>query len=206
MAFTPSWVPQPKSEPRPENPTLALLRELSAKLDRQPEVKVPSPPPVDLSPILHAIRNLPAPRVTTEPLNTAELVAALKDALTVEVPSPDLSGLDALLKRTIEEMPRGGGGGSRAAVKVKDTNGRSVNPASEDTLSAIRAGLPADYTKKLDYDGRADSNPVYVGMALTGIDDDGEWTIQKLTYDGASRLTQVQVSSGAWSDRASLFS
>ena len=61
---------------------------------------------------------------------------------------------------------------------------------------------------KIDYAGRADSNPVYIGIAAPGTSDDataGAWLIQKCTYDGSNRLTVRAINrAGSWTNRASL--
>jgi hypothetical protein len=60
---------------------------------------------------------------------------------------------------------------------------------------------------RLDYDVRTDDNPVYVGIGYAGqsITSTG-WLIYKLTWDGSSRLTLKQSTTGIWNNRTSLFS
>jgi hypothetical protein len=62
---------------------------------------------------------------------------------------------------------------------------------------------PAVTRKILDYSGRTDGNPVYVGFAFQG-DTIAEavWTVYKLFYDGSNRLVDQQVAERlAWSSR-----
>jgi len=60
--------------------------------------------------------------------------------------------------------------------------------------------------KKIDYDGRGDDNPVYVGFNTSdAATSDTDWVVQKVTYDGSDRPTLVQVARGSWDNRASLF-
>lgn len=56
--------------------------------------------------------------------------------------------------------------------------------------------------KRLDYDVRTDSNPVYVGFNFKGAQDAApNWILQKLTYDGSSRVTLVQIAIDSWLNR-----
>lgn len=57
----------------------------------------------------------------------------------------------------------------------------------------------------LDYDGRTDGNPVYVGTnAQTALVAASTWWIKKLFYDANARLIDAQILVGAWSGRAAL--
>lgn len=57
--------------------------------------------------------------------------------------------------------------------------------------------------KRLDYDVRTDSNPVYVGYNFKGaLVSDTNWALQKLTYDGSARVTLVQVAVDSWNNRS----
>ena len=62
---------------------------------------------------------------------------------------------------------------------------------------------PASFTqKRLDYDVRTDSNPVYVGFNFRGAATSAtNWVLQKLTYDGSARVTLVQIAIDAWDNR-----
>ncbi len=58
----------------------------------------------------------------------------------------------------------------------------------------------------MDYNGRADGNPVYVGTAAEGVaeGDTGQWQIQKLEYDGSNRIISKKICrTASWTDRAS---
>lgn len=69
-------------------------------------------------------------------------------------------------------------------------------------LEGIQRGL-TDYETRLDYAGRSDSSPVFVGKAAQGTPVDGDgWQVQRLEYDGDGRLVRVQVRGGSWSGRA----
>lgn len=85
------------------------------------------------------------------------------------------------------------------------------------SAKAVVQPIPSgfDSEKRLDYDVRTDDNPVYVAFAEYKFTDDtttitpttntDTWIIQKFTYDGSDRVTRIQVTRGAWDDRASLF-
>ena len=62
---------------------------------------------------------------------------------------------------------------------------------------------PASYSqKRLDYDVRTDSNPVYVGFNFRGaLSSATNWVLQKLTYDGSNRVTLVQIAVDSWDNR-----
>lgn len=62
---------------------------------------------------------------------------------------------------------------------------------------------------ELDYQSRADSQPVYLGKApLSALDTDSAWTITKFVYasstDNARLVRSNVVESGAWTDRLTL--
>jgi YD repeat-containing protein len=78
---------------------------------------------------------------------------------------------------------------------------------SQATL-AVSQPIPAafDSEKRLDYDSRTDDNPVYIGFAETPFTgEDNTWKIQKLTYDASDRITRIEVATGTWTNRATLF-
>jgi hypothetical protein len=64
---------------------------------------------------------------------------------------------------------------------------------------------PASFTqKRMDYDVRTDSNPVYVGFNFRGASTSAtNWVLQKLSYDGSNRVISVQVATDAWTNRVS---
>jgi hypothetical protein len=77
--------------------------------------------------------------------------------------------------------------------------------ALEPLLADVKRAV-TDYESRLDYAGRADGNPVYIGKNVqAALTSTGTWTIQKLDYDTNNRLTRAQVKTGAWDDRAVLF-
>jgi hypothetical protein len=57
-----------------------------------------------------------------------------------------------------------------------------------------------------DYVARTDSNPVYIGSntTLTALISDPTWRLFKFSYDGSARVTQVQATVGAWTNRTTL--
>lgn len=57
----------------------------------------------------------------------------------------------------------------------------------------------------LDYDGRLDGNPVYVGSnGQAALVAGTNWVVKKLFYDSLSRLVDAQVLTGSWTGRAAL--
>ena len=61
------------------------------------------------------------------------------------------------------------------------------------------------FRRKMDYDGRADDQPVYVGSVVYGTATSASgWRIAKLTYDGSDRVTDVSLAEGTWDGRAAL--
>jgi hypothetical protein len=66
--------------------------------------------------------------------------------------------------------------------------------------------------KELDYDGRTDGQPVYIGKAPAGAKTtDTTWTIWKLTYDGSNNFLRQRIgvsvdgkTKNLWSNRANL--
>lgn len=58
---------------------------------------------------------------------------------------------------------------------------------------------------RLDYAGRPDGNPVYVGKAPqgTGAGSPG-WEIRRLEYDASGRLVRSQTLTGTWNYRTTL--
>lgn len=58
----------------------------------------------------------------------------------------------------------------------------------------------------VDYDGRTDGQPVYIGRArISASQDDTVWLIHYTTYDANGYFTSVLSKEGAWSSRALLF-
>jgi len=58
--------------------------------------------------------------------------------------------------------------------------------------------------KRLDYDTRTDSNPVYVGFAPKGLAEGADgWLLYYLEYDTSNRLIKLTVAYGNWTARTS---
>lgn len=78
-----------------------------------------------------------------------------------------------------------------------------THPFGANTFAAknVVEPIPAAFLsqKRLDYAGRSDDSPVYVGFNIRGAaTSDTTWILQKLTYDGSSRVTLVQIAIDAW--------
>ena len=72
--------------------------------------------------------------------------------------------------------------------------------AAKSVVEMIPSGFMSQ--KFIDYDARSDDNPVYVGFNYKGaLTTDTNWLIQKITYDGANRVTMVQIASDSWDNR-----
>lgn len=57
----------------------------------------------------------------------------------------------------------------------------------------------------IDYDGRTDGQPVYVGYAISGKGtSDDSWIVYNFQYDGSNQLTSRKTAYGIWDDRGSL--
>ena len=68
-------------------------------------------------------------------------------------------------------------------------------------------GAPGVGTEaRLDYDGRRDELPVYIGRAAPGKGNDEQaWTIHRVTYDAAGRIESIASRADvAWGERLSL--
>ena len=99
--------------------------------------------------------------------------------------------------------------GPHALAMMEMEYHRHVFGDGRQAAKAVVQPLPAafDSEKRLDYDARTDDNPVYIGFAETPYTSTADtWKIQKLTYDGSDRVIRIQVATGTWDDRASLFS
>lgn len=69
----------------------------------------------------------------------------------------------------------------------------------------IRRDVYKTLRTQLDYDGRTDSNPVYIGQNTQGAaDTDTDWEIKRITYDITNRAVDIQFLIGAWDQRATL--
>lgn len=95
-------------------------------------------------------------------------------------------------------------GNSQPAIDQEE----HTHPFGESAFGAkmvIEPMPPASYSqKRLDYDVRSDANPVYVGFNHKGAASSAtNWVLQKLTYDGSSRVTLVQIAVDSWDNRVS---
>lgn len=198
--FKPSWAPKAKAPPpTPTEQKLDALADL-LKMVASAVASIDTRPVVDTSAFVDAIKQIPQPKVEVQSAAPTTLdVQELRDALTVNVDSPDLSGLGKLLKQTINELPRGGGGGP-STVGVKNVKGKAVNPATDEMLADIKRAV-TDFETRMDYD--AGGNLMYAGKAPQGTATTGSWVVQKMSYTSGN-LTRVQVLTGAWDDRATL--
>lgn len=83
-----------------------------------------------------------------------------------------------------------------------------IDDGARSALASILSALGGPSTTKrviLDYDGRTDSNPVYVGKASQStLVAATTWEVLKLFYDGSGRLVDSQVITGSWTGRAAL--
>lgn len=76
-----------------------------------------------------------------------------------------------------------------------------------DALEALTVDVKRSVTDQrilMDYAARTDGNPVYIGKALQATATSGSWVIQRITYDGSNRATDVQVLVGSWDNRSGL--
>lgn len=80
----------------------------------------------------------------------------------------------------------------------------TLTDAEKAFLSAIMRSV-TDFRTLIDYAGRVDGNPVYVGKNLqSAAIGAATWSIQKLFYDALGNLLDAQVLTGAWTGRAAL--
>lgn len=85
------------------------------------------------------------------------------------------------------------------ATQVSDLKSVGItNNASNPVLTS-----PVQRENRLDYAGRTDGNPVYVGDAAPGtLTTAAAWNVFKLEYDTSNRLTRKQVRQGVvWDQR-----
>lgn len=79
------------------------------------------------------------------------------------------------------------------------------NPSTGEWEAAQAAGTVFVPRILLDYGARLDGNPVYVGKATQATAlSANTWKIQRFTYDGTNRVTDIQILTGVWNDRAIL--
>jgi len=65
--------------------------------------------------------------------------------------------------------------------------------------------FPEQFQTKIDYAGRTDDNPVYIGKSSRGSStSEKNWVIYLITYDVSNRIDTIQVATGAWDSRTDL--
>lgn len=194
------------------NLTAMLDQLLAAIRDIDPSVTV-MPAPVDLSAVVDSIGqlqaylgSLPVPQVNVPSnLSVAPTEGAIFDVRNVEPIRLDDATVKAL---------KSAAGATQQAARVMSSGG-SYGPVVDklgdlqDVLDNILTELGGSASGKanlLDYDGRTDGNPVYVGSAPQGTATSAaSWTVQRLEYDASSRLTiKQEITDAVWDDRASL--
>lgn len=155
-----------------------FLRELRAAVEAKQTVQVLPNEHLEaaLSELAMVLRNQPAP-AAAEPLDLSALETAIEALGERMAAAAKPAGFSIM----------GGGGGAR-----------------EETLLDLMRGI-TDVEDRLDFDGRTDTQPVYIGRAInaTATTDD-TWAIEKTTYDESDRPVRKQVLTGAWDSRASL--
>lgn len=86
----------------------------------------------------------------------------------------------------------------------------TVSPAMatisvRDLASQKVKDTPADLQIAVDYDGRTDGQPVYLGMAVkSAATSESVWIVYKFTYDGSDQMLTRKSAYGIWDNRASL--
>lgn len=172
------------------------IADLSARLNEPAQVTVP---PVDLSEIVMAVSSL-RPSAMPEELAAAiaaQLAPRNEDALalTLEKISSSLEQIEWASRAPNAVV---GGGVMNLPPHMVSNNALMV------TDPDVKRGI-TDFESRLDYAGRTDDQPVYVGRASSGTaTSSGVWVVEKVTYDGSDRPTRKQVLTGAWDNRASL--
>lgn len=158
-----------------------------------PEIRIDPP---DLSAIVTAVTSLNG----TGP--SADEIARAIAAVIAPHPEATPGGAEALdaVARALEKLDfRLKGMGTQAY------GGGSVTfaPGQLDSLATAVTGV-AMFESRLDYAGRIDGQPVYVGRAAPGTATSAAWTVEKVTYDVTNYPTRKQVLTGPWDDRATL--
>ena len=62
--------------------------------------------------------------------------------------------------------------------------------------------IPSNLTKRYDYTGRTDDQPLYVGYGAKGLAEgtDG-WLLYKCAYDASQRILSIKIYYGNWTAR-----
>ena len=173
----------------------AALRRMEERLAEPlvggPTVEVAPP---DLTDIVTAVLSLNGTGPTAE-----DIARAIAESLHFPSPEPDesLAKVASALEKVSNQLKginsMGGGGGSV-----------NLTPEASSALADLRHGV-TDYEIRLDYAGRTDGQPVYLGRAANGSASSlGAWNIEFLTYDVDGNIVRKQVLTGAWDNRAAL--
>jgi hypothetical protein len=170
-----------------------ILIELQQKLESGGTVALDAATLAALETITASVANFPA----SYPLPTSQVT----DLKTVTVSNPTADPETGLAKEvTLVQV--------RDYLDTVETKLQSLidqTDSLEPVLADVKRSV-TDYESRLDYAGRADGNPVYIGKnAQAALTSAATWTIQKLDYDTNNRLTRAQVKTGAWDNRAVLF-
>lgn len=200
---------------RIEDALAGLAEEMRTLSLPVPVVEPTTPPTVDVSvpteglveAIVRALHEAVAalPEPPTPQVNLEGITAEADLGPLLEAAQQQRSVMEALNEKlaNITAGPR-----SHFDGRLRDNDGliSTSNPLAVggNDLADIKRGV-TDFETRLDYDVRTDSNPVYLGRALDGTSVTETWTIQKFTYDGSDRVTQIQVTEGRWDARTTLF-
>lgn len=186
-----------------ENVSLRLLLESLSRL-AQPVI-VPPPvvtiPPPDLSAVVTAVNGL-KPGVDAD-----EIARAIVKVIAPIMPSGDggtavaLEAVtDALKKLEFRMRGQVPAFGASGPSNISDNPNRLLGIVSVNPIGPI-----PNTTRLLDYAGRTDANPVYIGQAPQGtVTSALVWQVQKLSYDNSARLTEQEYLTGiSWDGRVS---
>lgn len=146
--------------------------------------------PPDLAEIVTAVNGLkPGP-------NAEEIAAAIAAVLT---PTPNR---DPVLEKVVEALSKLD---FRMQAQQNFGGGQvTLGPGELTPVIDALAGI-STYEARLDYDGRTDNQPVYVGHAANGTaTTHPSWSVERVTYDGTDRPIRKQVLTGAWDERTTL--
>jgi hypothetical protein len=192
------WVVNPDgTEPVADSDARAKLQtvidKLSAALTVGGTVALDAATLAALETITASVSNFPA----SYPLPAAQVT----DLKTVTVTNPTANPETGLAKDATLVQVRDHLDTVEARLQSVVDQTDALEPLLADVKRAV-----TDYESRLDYAGRADGNPVYIGKNVqAALTSTGTWTIQKLDYDTNNRLTRAQVQTGAWDNRAVLF-
>jgi hypothetical protein len=161
------------------------------------------------APVPAPVLPAPEPVVVREPLPAPEIVipdfsAVLRQVLSEIAESSERTerSLDALvdhLEMLTEKVTQ-----SKPVMAVGSGRGdAALSDVDRGLLTDIKRAV-SDFSTKYDYDVRTDSNPVYIGKALTDTSTAAStWVLIKFGYDGSDRPVDIEIRNGSWDDRAS---